>query len=350
MICALANALAEQQFTTHLVTWDPAEAEAFYPIEASVSWHKFGYQKGIIGKLTRARTLASVLRDEGVDLLIGFAMSGDRTVYTAAKMAQVGLVAAERNGSNMYHMRYNALQRLVSFNLLRLCDGITVQFPAFIAGYPKYLHTRIKMIPNPVWPARKMARPDCPNGENRYQLLAVSRLDRIQKRLDCLIRAFAHIADKHPTWNLLLVGDGPEKTAIIKLAQQFDIIDKLTIKSSTQNIFEVYSGANLFVLPSRWEGFPNALAEAMSHGLPAVGFAGAQGVRDLIKDGVTGWLAPGLDDPSALAHSLDLAMSHDTQRNLRGIKAAEAMRAYDPQTQFDLWVQLIKQIHEKRTS
>ena len=87
-------------------------------------------------------------------------MSGDRTVYAAAKLAGVRLVAAERNAPAMYFLRYGFAQRMVSFFLLNFIDAIAVQLPEFVAGYPRRLRSRMRVIPNPVPPATAFAAPD----------------------------------------------------------------------------------------------------------------------------------------------------------------------------------------------
>src|SRR6185295_16670155 len=103
------------------------------------------------------------------------------------------------------------------------------------------------------------------------------------------------------------------------------------------DIFDAYVRAHLFAIPSLWEGFPNALAEAMSHGLPAVGFDDVAGVAELIRNGGGSWLAKGFEDEKALAAALDQAMADGEQRAYRGNLAAQSMAAFAPEAQFDRW-------------
>lgn len=348
MICLLAEALAGRGFKTHLVSWDAADAAAFYPLGPGVTWHRLGYRPGWRDKLRRTWSLARRLRREGVGVLIGFVMSGDKTIYAAARLAGTRLVAAERNAPSMYHLRYGRLQRWVSFALLHLVDRIIVQIPEFADGYPRSLRSRIEAIANPVALAARRARPDRPGPAGRFTLLAVGRLDGLQKRMACLVRAFSRIAAGHPDWDLRVVGEGPEEGALRALIGAAGLAARVRLEPSATDIFAVYAEAHLFAIPSLWEGFPNALAEAMSHGLPAVGFRDAAGVAHLIEDGRTGWLADGADAEAALAEALAGAMDDGAERARRGRLAAERMAAYVPERQFERWAAMIDAVSQGR--
>jgi len=341
VICALSNALFERGFAVHLISWDDKKAHTFYSLSQGVVWHRLGFRVGVLDKLRRSRALARLLRNNGIRTLVGFVMSGDKTVYAAIKLAGVRLVVAERNAPSMYHLRYSKSQRWLSFALLHLADRITLQFPEFTEGYPVSLRDRIEVIPNPVPLVSRYARPNEPDQDGRFTLLAVSRLDGVQKRLDCLLRAFARVATVQPIWDLRIIGDGPEEVALRELAREIGITERVSLERSLPDIFDAYTQAHLFAIPSLWEGFPNALAEALGHGLPAVGFHGAAGVVSLIKDGETGWLAKGLDDETTLAGVLGQAMANGEERVRRGALAVESMAAYAPEAQFERWAVLL---------
>ena len=344
MACGLANALTAQGNCVHLVSWDAPDTEPFHAVSEDVTWCRMGFRPGFFDKARRFLSLARLLRREKVRILIGFVMSGDRTVYAAAWAAGVRLVAAERNAPSMYRWRHTAFQRWQCFFLLRFADRIVVQFEDYAKGYPKALRGRMTAISNPVAPAGQLASPGKANAAGRYTLLAVGRLDETQKRLTGLIDGFARIADMDPAWDLEIVGDGPDKPLLMDSIAKHGLQDRARLLPARPDIAEAYVGSHLFAMPSRWEGFSNALAEAMAHGLPAVGFAAAAGVADLIEDGETGWLARSVDDPAALAEALDQAMGDPAERVRRGARAVQAMRAYPPNAQFDKWQALVEDL------
>lgn len=347
MLCQLVNDLVTHDFNVWLVSLDPPKAKSFYPLANAVVWHRLGIRSGIANKIHRTNALTRVLRKSGARVLVGFVMSGDKTVYAAAKLAGVKLVAAERNAPSMYHLRYNRFERWDRFAFLHLADRIVVQMPEHANGYPASLHDRISAISNPVPVAKQRAQPGRPDADGRFTLLAVSRLDAVQKGLSTLILAFARIAGRHPDWDLRIIGDGPEETTLRHLANESGLSRRVRIDAPVDNIFAEYAKAQLFVIPSLWEGFPNALAEAMCHGLPAIGFEQAAGVAELIRKG-GGWLAKGLDDEAELAETISLAISAPEERVLQGTLAVDGMKEFEPQKQFDQWTDLLTNLAERR--
>ena len=344
MICQLANMLAERGFSVFIITWDQVDAQSFYKLNDAVVWKKLGFKQGMLDKVRRTLLLVRVLKENNIDVLIGFVMSGDKSIYAAAKLASVKLVAAERNAPAMYWHRYSNFHRWLVFALLHFTDRITVQMNSFSSGYPKTLHKRIKAIPNPVPKALHAAQPDVANTTGRFSLLTVSRLDGFQKRIDLLIQAFAKQASNFSDWDLRIVGDGPDQEKLVGLAKDYGVTERIQFVPTTRDIFKEYTQAHLFAIPSIWEGFPNALAEAMSHGLPAVGFEGAQGVVDLISKEGGGWLAKGLGDVEALSATLNEAMKDANERKRRGELAAQSISEFTTKKQYDHWVKLVKSL------
>lgn len=341
MLCQLANALVQRGFVVHVVSWDGPEARTFYPLNSAVRWHRLGFSSGVLDKLRRTRALAQLLRRHRIVTLIGFVMSGDMTVFASAKLAGCRIFAAERNGPSMYWRLYSPRRRRINFSLLRLADHILVQSPEFRDGYPEGLRKRIEVIPNPVRPVSVYATPSEINAEGRRVLLAVGRLDPVQKRPHLLIEAFARNADRHSDWDLVLVGDGPARSTLEKFIISRGLADRIRIMPTTREIEKLYLSAHLYAMPSAWEGFPNALAEAMSHGLPAVGFAESEGVAELVRQ-AGGWIAEERGEPvTSLANCLDLALSNPTELTKRGQAARQAMAVFEPEAIYDRWVQVL---------
>ena len=148
------------------------------------------------------------------------------------------------------------------------------------------------------------------------KLLFVGRLVR-QKGLDVLIEALAKLP---PTvhWKLDLAGDGPEWTTLAGLAARRNIADRVRVHGWLKKdaLPALYHNADLFVLPSRDEGMPNALLEAMASGLPVLGTRVA-GTQEAVVDGETGLLTPS-EDADAMAEALQTLAENPAQREMMG--------------------------------
>ncbi len=124
-------------------------------------------------------------------------------------------------------------------------------------------------------------------------VLFVGRLDP-QKAPFILLEAFAHLLERHPDWQLLLVGDGPLRASMEEWVTQRGLDHRIQIAGWRPDIPELLKAADLLTLPSLWEGMPNIVLEAMAAGLPVV-VSRVEGTEELIRDGETGLLVtPGL--------------------------------------------------------
>ncbi len=330
----LAGEMRARGHDVQVVSWDDAGARSFYPLPSPVRWHRLGAGAGLHGKARRTARLIDLLRRERPDLFVGFVMGADASIYAANRLLRIPLVAAERNAPEMYRMRLPAIRAWFYMQMFALCRGITVQFESYRRAYPARVQNRIAVIPNAVDTTTAPADPG--RASDRFTLLSVGRLSE-QKRFDVLVDAFRELTDRFPAWDLRIVGEGAGRSALEKRVRGYALDGRIRLAGAVSDMGAEYADAHLFVLPSRWEGFPNALAEALAHGLPAVGFAHAPGVNELITDGETGLLAGGADDPKRLADALAALMGDPESRRVMGRNAAASMRAYGAGAVYDRW-------------
>jgi len=339
MLCFLANELSRRGYTIHIFSWDPPYASSFYEISDDVQWHRLNFCGGVRDKVRRSIMLYRLLRRYRIKVLIGFVMSGDMTVYAAALASGTRVIAAERNAPSMYYYLYRPFRRWINFNLLRFVNKVIVQNEEFIADYPKYLAEKIVSIPNPVKQPACIACPDGFSGRSKV-VLYIGRLEPVQKRPEVLLEAFALVATNYPDWNLVFVGDGISRVHLLARIRELGLASRISIFRTTLDVEPFYMSAQLYVMPSAWEGFPNALAEAMSYGLPAIGFEGSQGVASLLSI-EQGWLAKGVDSYNELARSLASAFSAPAERVARGISARRITEEFGANEIIDAWENVI---------
>jgi len=144
-----------------------------------------------------------------------------------------------------------------------------------------------------------------------------------QKGHDIVLRAFA-ASRFRASHQLAIVGEGPERAALGALAAGLGVADRVHFLGFRSNPWALMARAELFVLASRWEGFPNALLEALACGAPVLASDCRFGPGEMIEHGRNGWLVPP-DDGEAMREALD--MLHAAPELRRRLGAAATRRA-----------------------
>lgn len=183
------------------------------------------------------------------------------------------------------------------------------------------------VVYNPALRAPGVIKEDKPSflNETNRHVIAVGRLTR-QKGFDRLLEAWNLIRDDFPDWRLSIIGAGEEEAMLKSLADALDVTGSVRFVPPVKNMASVYAYADLYVMSSRYEGFPMVLVEAMAAGLPAVSFV-CNGPDIIIRDGVDGFLAP-QGDTDKLAARLAELMRDEEKRRAFGERAREVVRRY----------------------
>jgi glycosyltransferase involved in cell wall biosynthesis len=172
---------------------------------------------------------------------------------------------------------------------------------------------KVAVIHNPVDVEAVRRRAAEPLGETLAKpfLISVGRLQP-QKGHDILLRAFAGSAAACGH-DLVILGEGPEEDRLRQLAATLGIADRVRFVHFTANPWAWVARSGLFVLPSRWEGCPNALAESLACGTASIAADCRFGPRELLEHGQSGWLVPP-EDPEALREAIDCLLRDDNLR------------------------------------
>jgi glycosyltransferase involved in cell wall biosynthesis len=299
----MANAMARRghHVTVHTFDDDPA-GQAQWPLAAGI-----GLRVHPTALDTGAETrLLMELAAERPDLIVGLHMN--RTLFTyvwAGQKLGVPVLLSEHADPRLPQSldTFTHAERMLAF---AGASAVHVLIPPFRDELPPSLRAKVFVLPNRVAPARQMADPA---GRGRL-LLCVARLVPA-KNVAALITAFAR-APSGADWRLRLVGYGPEQTRLEGLTRTLGIAARVSFVHETTDVYSHYAKAQLFCLPSKLEAFGLTVAEAMAHGLPAVGLATNRGVSSVIVDGETGRLAA--NDGDALRDALEELMSDPAAR------------------------------------
>ena len=206
---------------------------------------------------------------------------------------------------------------------------------------------RVVVIPNPVvWPLQPAlpALPPASVGQpSRKRLLAVGRLD-YQKGFDLLLDAFAIVAPVCPDWELVVLGDGRLRGILEGQLTALNLRGRAFLPGRAGNVGDWYASADLFVLSSRFEGFPNALLEAMASGLPAVSLDCETGPSEIIEAGVSGLLVPLKGANVTLPIALDRLMQDSALREQFASRAIEVRARFGLSATMMLWAKLFAEL------
>jgi glycosyltransferase involved in cell wall biosynthesis len=164
-------------------------------------------------------------------------------------------------------------------------------------------HRRVRVIHNPIdlEHVQGLAKQPLPFEQARPFMVSVGRLER-QKGHDLLLKAYSAsgLAD---SLDLIIVGLGTREGDLRRQAAELGVGERVKFVDFTDNPWAFVSKSRLFILPSRWEGFPTALVEALACGAPALATACEFGAGEIVDHGANGWIVPP-ENPEALASAM----------------------------------------------
>jgi glycosyltransferase involved in cell wall biosynthesis len=164
------------------------------------------------------------------------------------------------------------------------------------------------------------------------------------KGIDMLLEAWSAIAAQYPDWRLSVYGSGPDEESLRRQARELGLDDQQIFRGLTTDLDAALSNASIYALPSREEGFPIALMEAMAYGLPSVAFDCAPGIRELLENEVSGLLINPGNVPGFAAALERLMKDADLRRRLGG-QARESVGKFSPDAVVDRWEHLFELLH-----
>jgi glycosyltransferase involved in cell wall biosynthesis len=320
VLANISSALAQRGHDVIVVSFDPARGIPFYQFDPSVSFRPL--QVGDVRRRTRFSeafkrigALRSMARKTRPDVAIGFMHSAYIPLAIATVGTGIPIIGSEHIVFD--HYRDRTLERIALRLVSYVLSGMTAVSESMRQTFPPAIRLKMSVIPNPV--ARRGTVANMEGGKQKT-ILSVGRLDP-QKDQRTLISAFARISDKFPDWRLRIVGEGHLREELESQIRQEKLEGRVDLPGASNDISDEYSRAQLFVLPSKYESFGLVTAEAMMHGLPAIGFADCAGTNELIRDASNGLLVSGTDRVQGLADAMAKLMSSPEDRKRFGLSA-----------------------------
>jgi glycosyltransferase involved in cell wall biosynthesis len=329
-----------------LVTLDSVEKD-FYRIDARVKRIALGltsesknWREFIGNNLERVQSLRALFRSSEFDVVVSFIDKANVLVLLATLGLGVPVIVSERIDPRRYAVgRVTAGLRRLLYPHAR---AVVVQTRSIGQWARRIVRKEaIYVIPNPI--SEPFLGSHGSNGRSAHHtVVAMGRLEP-QKGFDRLLTAFAKCAARHPEWTLRIVGEGSERARLQALVVKLGLESRIRLDIVTEEPEKVLRDSDLFVLSSRYEGFPMVLLEAMACGLPVISFDCPTGPREMIRDGIDGVLVRP-DDVEALTKAMDSLMGAQQERQRLAARAVEVSERFGLPRVMAMWSEILDEV------
>lgn len=353
ILSVLAGAWAERGRQVTLITFDDAEAPA-YPLHRDVILRSLrvpnelakNFFSALYRNVRRVQLLRRMVRQSQPDVVISFLDFPNIITLLATRGLGIPVVVSER--ANPQFDELKPIWKRLRMLLYPHAAALICQTGAMVTQLRQKMKVTGYAIPNPV----EMPVPSKPAGPkdgstNSHTVIAMGRLVP-QKGFDLLLEAFSRIAGRHPAWSVKVLGKGPLQGRLETQAESLGLKNRVSFVGAVPDPFPILRGGDLFVFSSRFEGFGNALAEAMACGLPAISFDCLAGPADIIRHDVDGILVPP-EDVAGLAGAMDRLMGNAAERERLALRAPEVLARFSLESVLSLWEKVFNDVLPYRT-
>lgn len=348
----LASGWAQRGHTVTVVTLDEARQED-YPLSPTV--HRVGlgllrpsedFVQGVVTNGKRLIALRGFLRRARPDVVLG--MTSEIAILST--LAATGLptivIASERTHPPMMPLpRHWAWLRRKVYPRADAVAMLTQEGGAWLGQEIPNAHAIV--MPNPVtWPMLDPAPGPSPatllDAGDRVVLMAGRLI--ASKRFDLAIESFARVAAAVPRSQLVILGEGEERSRLEALARELDLETRVRLPGRVSNLGDWYQRAELLLVTSRFEGFPNIITEAMAHACPVISVDCPTGPRDLITDGQDGLLLPANPPPQQIADAVIRLFSDEATRAAMSARAIAVRDRYSLDSILGRWGRIFEEL------
>ena len=351
----LANFWVLRHWDVTIVTLNP-ESEDFYRLDPRIkrislnlSGESSGVMDALLQNIRRVAALRRVIKQVRPTVALSM-MSTPNVLLAFASHNLTGVCAV---GSEHCYPPHAPLGRIWGslcsrmYGRLSAVVALTQECAEWIRTHSSATH--VAVIPNAaVWPLpnnQPRINPEALCRTGRKVLLAVGRLD-VVKNYPLLIRTFSQLANRHPEWDLVILGEGPQRSVLESAVRAEGVEGRIFFPGIAGNVGAWYERADLYVMTSQSEGFPNSLAEALGHGLPAVSVDCDTGPRDIIRHGIDGFLVP-VNDAALLAQRLGQVMGDAALRSRLADRAGDARERFSVEKITEMWEELFTKLSKQ---
>lgn len=285
---------------------------------------------GLLANIKRIKKLRKKFITIRTKKILSFLCATNILTILAAYKLNSKIIISERN--DPARQSFGIMWDWLRQKLYRHADMVTANTRQAIETMSRYVpENKLQWVQNPI--AELVV--DNAISFNQPTILAVGRLHH-QKGYDILLQAFSKFCQEYPAWRLAIIGDGLLKEQLMKQAKLLGIARYITWYGRVSNPFPYYCAAKIFVMPSRHEGMPNALLEAMSCGLPVIISDALPGPLEYVENNVSGLVVP-VENATALANGLSQLANDEKLRQQLAAAAKTRLSSHSIQEVIGAW-------------
>lgn len=351
----LANGWASKGNNVVLMPTFSERGNCVYPLDPMV---KLAFLSDLCppqaNRMRRLIRLRSFVQTFAPDVIVSFLPHVNIAAIIASAGLSIPVIACERTYPPALQPPIPPAYRLLRALTYPFASVLVAQTNA-TAGWLRSRSGRapVVTIPNPVvlpLPSKPpILDPGKVVGPDRKIILWAGRLDT-WKRGILLIEAFGRLASELCDWDIYMLGSGPIEKELQKRVHDLELGDRVFLPGFVGNLGDWYKRADLYVMTSSYEGFPNTLLEALAHGVPSIAFDVLTGPRDLCGDSNRLMLLPDNDHVAHLEEALKSLTSDSRLRSAMSAVAAEIKVNYSEEAILAKWDELFLRFNTSFTT
>lgn len=355
VLILLAQAFLNKGYQVALVTLSTKEDD-FYTLPSGLDRLALGILgnsanalSAIVKNLSRLSKLRKAICSTKPDIVISFAT--ETNILTIISLMQTGIPVISTEHCDPNLMSYGKIwEKLRRFSYPYATKIVSVS-KGVDSGFDWLSTAKRAIIYNPFLEIEdNQISTELLTGVNpeKHWVVSMGRL-KYQKGFDILLSAFAKIAKRYPNWQLIILGKGEKRQELEKLVNNLGLSGQVVLPGVIKNPFPILQKAEVFVMASRFEGFPMSHGEAMACGCPVISTDCPSGPREIIRHQVDGILVP-TEDVSALAKAMDNLMSNEKERIRLASRAKEVTERFSLNNVIDSWEKLFEEVIDTNES
>ncbi|MDO5759413.1 MAG: glycosyltransferase [Bacteroidota bacterium] len=345
VLTILSNRSSEDGIETYFISFD--ENSDYYSLNKKVNFihlgvdssNKSGLSKYLLFPKYYIR-LRRYLKQIRPDVVVSFLFLTNIVGTICCNELSIPIILSERNDPLFYGKKQKNIMKLI----YKKSDGFVCQSKNVLKTM--MLEYGVKdsvVIPNPITTKQIGVFKNIKS----KRIISVGRLIE-QKNHKLLIEAFKKVQESYPEYELYIFGEGELRQELEQCITRLELSGKVFMPGLENEVIKKNNDAQLFVLPSKYEGFPNVLIEAMCNGIPSIATDVPSGtVRDLIVDGENGYLFHG-KNPNELGELIINALGNIEELNDIGKNGMDIIDVCSEDLVYKKWLKYIQTIKSNK--